>query len=168
VIRARVVAADGAPIVGETVWFGSDEQARTDARGEVSLRDRAVGSHDVLCEPGGHFPMRARVTVVAGRTTDVVLREPTGAKIVVTVVDPRGLPCPSARIDVQARQGDAVFDVTDGVMRVDDFTDERGRRTFARVRPGKARLVVTWRGHLARTTIDAADGETKDVHVVVR
>jgi hypothetical protein len=167
-IRARVVAADGAPIVGETVWFGSDEQARTDAKGEVSMGDRAVGSHDLLCEPDGHFPMRARVAVVAGRTTDVVLREPTGAKVVVTVVDPRGLPRPSARIDVRARGGDAVFDVTDGVMRVDDFADERGRRTFARVRPGQVRFVVTWRGHVAKTTLDVADGETKDVHVVVR
>lgn len=166
-IRVSVVAADGAPIVGETVWFGADGQAGTDGKGEVSLRDRAVGEHDVSCHPAGHFPMRARLTVVAGKTTDVVLREPTGARVVVTVVDPRGLPCPSARIGV-VLDDDAVLDVTDGVMRLDDFTDERGRRTFARVPPGKALLVVRWRGRVVPTPIEVADGETKDVRVVVK
>lgn len=89
-------------------------------------------------------------------------------RVNVRCVDARGLPCPSAELEIEARHGDAIVDVTDGVQRLDSFTDEKGRRTFSRVPPDTIRVRARWGSRKGETIFDLRPGETKNVHVVLK
>jgi hypothetical protein len=79
-------------------------------------------------------------------------------------VDDEGRPRPFAEVVPAARS----FDVTDGVQRIDPYTDARGVRTFARVQPGKTVVRASWAGHAGHADVDLVDGERTSVRVVVR
>ena len=100
----------------------------------------------------------------AGETTDVVLREPVGARLDVTVVDDEGRPRPFARL----RLDRAWFDVRDDGQRIDTFTDLDGRRSIARVEPGEARVSAEWCGRHGSATVTLRDEGRASVRIVVK
>lgn len=162
--RVRVVGIDGRPVAGATVTVGSDV-GTTAADGTVMVERLLAGDLPVTVRAFGHFPMSGSVRVVADRTTDVELREPVGATLDVLVVDATGAARTAARCVARTGGTIAPFDVTDGVQRLDDFTDARGRRTFARVAPGTVTLTATWGSHRAVVTRDVRDGERAFVRI---
>ena len=162
--RVRVVGIDGRPVAGATVTVGSDV-GTTAADGTATVERLLAGDLPVTVRAFGHFPMSGSVRVVADRTTDVELREPVGATLDVLVVDATGAARTAARCVVRTGGTIAPFDVTDGVQRLDDFTDARGRRTFARVAPGTVTLTATWGSHRAVMTRDVRDGERAFVRI---
>lgn len=162
--RVRVVGIDGRPVAGATVTVGAVE-VPTATDGEVTVEGLLAGDQTVTARADGHFPMSGSVQVVAGRTTDVELREPVGATLDVLVVDATGAARTAARCVVRTGGTIAPFDVVDGVQRLDDFTDARGRRTFARVAPGTVTLTATWGSHRAVVTRDVRDGERAFVRI---
>lgn len=162
--RVRVVGGDGRPVGGATVTVGADV-GTTAADGTVTVERVAAGDQPVTVRAFGHFPMSGSVRVVAGRTTDVELREPVGATLDVLVVDATGAARTAARCVVRTGGTIPPFDVVDGVQRLDDFTDARGRRTFARVAPGTVTLTATWGSHRAVVTRDVRDGERAFVRI---
>ncbi|MBL9088920.1 MAG: carboxypeptidase regulatory-like domain-containing protein [Planctomycetia bacterium] len=162
--RVRVVGIDGRPVAGATVTVGAVE-VPTATDGEVTVEGLLAGDQTVTARADGHFPMSGSVRVVAGRTTDVELREPVGATLDVLVVDATGAARTAARCVVRTGGTIAPFDVVDGVQRLDDFTDARGRRTFARVAPGTVTLTATWGIHRVVVTRDVRDGERAFVRI---
>ena len=94
------------------------------------------------------------------------MREPLGARVEVVVLDPQDRPVPSATLAIRDR---TVFDVReDGVQRLDMVTDHRGRRTFARVEPGKTVIRARWGSRKGAQKVELKDGETTRVTVVVK
>jgi hypothetical protein len=94
----------------------------------------------------------------------VAIQEPTGASLEVAVVGTDERPLPFAVLDVDA----VVFDVEDGVQRVDLRTDAVGRRTFARVQPGRCRVTASWGDRRGERTVDLADGQRHTLRIVLR
>jgi hypothetical protein len=59
------------------------------------------------------------------------------------------------------------LDVVDGILRLDLWCDERGRRTLERVQPGVAAVHATWLGRRAMTEVLLLDEQTTRVTLVV-
>jgi hypothetical protein len=110
--------------------------------------------------------MRAEAVAVvrAGTESDVVLREPFGGTLDLVVTDGNGDPRPSARFQVT---GARVFDVVDGVQRLDRYVDARGRRTLARVEPGDVTVTATWGSHRGTAQVTVRDRERRTVRLVL-
>jgi hypothetical protein len=64
--------------------------------------------------------------------------------------------------------GARVFDVVDGVQRLDRFTDARGRRTFARVESGEVTVTASWGSRTGSATVTLRDGERRTLRLVAR
>ena len=159
-VRLKAIGWDGAPIRGVDVGG-----ATTDRAGEVVLRDQPIGQRGFGLAAPGHFPASASATVSVGRETEVVLREPVGARLEVTVTDEEGRPRPSAHVEIS---GALVFDVVDGVQRVDTFTDPLGRRSFARVQPGEWKVTARWGSRRGSEHVVLRDGERTSVRIVAK
>src|SRR6185503_2300122 len=112
----------------------------------------------------GRFAATAEVQVAVDRENEVTLREPRGARLEVLVTDEQGNPRPCARLTVSGK----VFDVVDGVQRVDLFTDHLGRRTLERVEPGVRTVSALWGSRRGSQEVDLADGETRRLTIVAK
>jgi hypothetical protein len=167
-IRVRVLGWDGKPVARPSLRCVGVGRVSCGADGLVTLDECTVGVHDVRFDAEGRLPTTARVVVAAGQSTDIVLREPVGARVDVSCVDVRGRPCSSAELEIETKHRGPILDVTDGVQRLDPFADERGRRTFARVSPDVIRVRARWGSRSGEAVFDVKDGETKDVRVVVK
>ena len=152
--------------MGGVVWLsGIGAMAPSDADGAALLERVRVGEQVVFAKLDGRFPVSASVTVQAGARAEVVLKEPVGATIDLIVVDGDDRPVPFADFSVQ---GGLVFDVKDGDQRLDAYVDEHGRRTLARVEPGRLTVQAAWGSRSGSTTFTARDGERRTVYVVPR
>jgi hypothetical protein len=165
-VRVRGLGIDGRPVAGATVTVGSDA-ATTAADGVVTVERVLAGDQPVTARAYGRFPMSGSVRVVADRTTDVEVHEPVGATLEVVVVDAAGLGRTAARLTVRTEGSIAPFDVVDGVQRIDPFTDEHGRRTFARIAPGLTTVFATWGSRSGREEVFLRDGERRTLRVIV-
>ena len=164
--RGRIVVR--AKTVDAAVWGGADVRGtgiasgRTDDAGLLTTDVRA-GRVRVTARALGHLPAEAEVEVARGEAVAVDLVEPRGARISVAVVDERGEPLPFAHVEVDGARVDAVR----GVQRVDDRTDEQGRRTWPRVEAGSRVVRARWGRRFAQATVEAADGAAADVRLVL-
>ena len=157
-VRVRALDDQGRPIVG-----GHVGGHRTNEDGEAIV-DAKEGSFTLRVEGPGRFPMTLATEVVFGRENEVTLREPRGARLEVLVTDEEGRPRACARLTVTGK----VFDVEDGVQRVDLFTDHRGRRTLARVEPGVRAVRAFWGSRDGSEQVELADGETRRLTIVAK
>lgn len=164
--RVRVLGIDGRPVAGATVTIG-DATGSTRADGAVTFERVLAGDRPVTVWAFGHFPMSGSVRVVADTTTDVEVHEPVGATLDVVVVDAAGVGRTAAQLTVRTDGAIPPFDVVDGVQRLDPFTDERGRRTFARVAPGPTTVVATWGSRRGVAQLVVRDGERTTLRVIV-
>ncbi|MDF1700040.1 MAG: carboxypeptidase-like regulatory domain-containing protein [Planctomycetota bacterium] len=158
--RIRVLGHDGQPVFGAFL-----EEVGSDPEGVIDLKGLVPGFRVLCAKARGRFPMMGEVTLLPGRHHEVTLREPRGARLEVFVVDAQGRPRPSARISLGGR---LMFDVEDGVQRMDPHTDERGRRTFARVMPGAITVKAWWGTRSGKAEATLVDGETKTLRVPTR
>ena len=164
-IAVRLLGPTGSPIVGGVVWLsGFGAMAVSGPDGAALLERVRVGEQLAFTKLDGRFPISASVTVRAGARAEVVLKEPVGATIDLIVVDPEDHPVPFADFLVQ---GGLVFDVRDGDQRLDAYVDEHGRRTLARVEPGRLTVQAARGGRSGTTTFTARDGERRTVYVVL-
>jgi hypothetical protein len=157
--RVTVLGWDGRPVAGATV-----SGRVTDADGVVVVSGLPAGQLEFSTRPDGRYPARATAVVPEGAEVDVVLREPVGAVLDVLVTDEEGNPRPSALLWASV----VVFDVVDGVQRLDRFTDARGRRTFARVEPGEVTVHASWGSRHGNATVTLRDGERASLHIVAK
>ncbi len=159
-LRIRVLGCDGKPVPDAAVYG-----ARTDADGVAVVEHVSLGEHELAVSVPSRLPARATAFVREGQETEVVLREPAGARLDVIVTDEAGRPRPSAHLSLGNR---LVFDVVDGVQRIDMFTDPFGRRSFARVEPGEATVTATWGTRCGSEKVLLRDGERATVRIVAR
>jgi len=157
-LRVTALGWDGAPLPDATIG-----KAKADAHGLVTLTGLYPGERKVTVKAPGHFPIHGSVTLKPGEAGTLTVKERVGARLEVLVVDAEERPRPSASIAIP---GCVVFDVVDGVQRVDMFTDARGRRSFARVEPGAVVVHATWGSHGGRELVTLRDGETTSVTIV--
>ena len=163
-IRACARGWNGAPMAGVRVYV--DEVASdTDTEGRTTFGALAPGEYTITWHAPGHLPVRRTLTLAEGESADVTLQEPIGATLEVFVTDEDGRPRPSASLDLGQH---AVFDVLDGVQRLDPFTDATGRRTLHRVEPGSAVVSARWGSRSGRRTVDLVDGETTSIRIVAK
>ncbi len=159
-VYVRVIGCDGDPVARADVLGHT-----TDESGEVRLEGLEPGERRLVATAEGRFDAVATVDLAAGDETSVVLQEPYGANLHVLVTDEAGRSRPSARVEVE---GARVFDVADGVQRVDPFTGPDGRRTFARVEPGTWSVVARWGSRTGSVPVTLADGEVRGLVIVAR
>lgn len=158
-VRLRLLAWDGSRIRGAEV-----EGRRTDGQGEVRFERVAVGEQWFRARPPGHFECRVSVVVRDGGEAEAILREPAGAWLDVFVTDTDGRPLPSALLDLGAAR---VFDVRDGVQRLDLYTDAAGHRALARVEPGEWIVGATWGDRRVSQKVTVADGARGTVRLTL-
>jgi hypothetical protein len=166
-VRVKALDVDERPlrrglIAEESLGLGRQAVA-VDERGEILLGFPA-GEATVRVASIGRFDAVGHVAVVADATTDLVVREPRGARLDVLVVDEEGRPRPFARLDL----GRAWFDVEGDRQRIDAFTDANGRRTISRVEPGTATVKATWGSRRGEASVVLRDAERASVRIVAR
>jgi hypothetical protein len=111
---------------GDVRW---DEEARTDERGVLVLRDLPPGPARVTVLEPGLLPTSVETTLADGRTVGLRLVEPVGMPAEIEVVDHLGRPVPCAAIEARAAGRPYVF--LDGdVQHLGHRTDTRGRTTL--------------------------------------
>ena len=124
------------------------------------------GRHGIAARQAGFLTVSKEVEVVEGRTIEIELRESTGLRREIEVVDGDGNPLPFARIEPRGAKGNAEWiDEQQGTQRLDLFTDHEGRRTLARLNPQVTRLTVTWGSRKA--TVDLGEGEDGTLRLVL-
>lgn len=146
---------------------GGTRVVETDEAGRASL-DAPLGPLQVcLVEPGLVPAVQPTRATKAG---DVVIevREPLGVDLDVVVVTEDGHAVPYARIDVQQPSGEPWIDLEGGVQRIDEFTDQAGRRSLRRVEPGKVEVYASWCLKSGMAHVDLKDGKRSKVRIVVR
>ncbi len=103
-IRASVRRSNGAPARGVRVQVAGREfagLAHTDARGIATVSKMEPGTYEIYAGAAGFVPTRARVTVTAGKTSEVVLTEPAGWTLQLRVRDDENdQPLPFLRVTV--------------------------------------------------------------------
>ena len=160
-LEIEVVRADGRPAVGARVRVPVAGEHRTDETGVLRIEQVLAGDHEVVLDEAGLVSVAEQVAVVAGEVTRVVLQEPVGATLVVTVKGADGTPLPHAMVTVGQASGSPWADLApDGLQRLDPYTDERGRRALRRVESGRIRLgrpVGGLAGHARRDRRRPAD-----------
>jgi|GEM_PF-6786716 len=169
----RIVArtSDGQPARRTSIEIrthdGGTKVLDTDERGEVAMQ-APLGPVEVwLVEPGLVPAVRpAEVTKAGGPAVEV--QEPIGGKLDVVVVTEDGRAVPCARLDVDLPSGEPWIDLTNGIQRIDDFTDAEGRRSLHRVEPGSVQVYATWCLKSGKASVRVADGKRAEVRIVVR
>lgn len=159
-LQVLVLGWDGTPVRDATV--GEEE---TDARGRVVLADLAPGKRTIRLSVPGRLPVSSTLSLAGGEEACVTLREPLGARLVVLVTDADGRPRPHARLSMY---GHKIFDIVDGVQRLDLFTDALGRRSLERVEPGRAIIRASWGSRTGSASVDLPDGGTVNVHLILK
>ncbi len=127
-VSGTLVAADGSPIEGSSVWpvpgaasesgiglhdlesmdFGGRQSARTAADGTFQLKNVKPGPTTILAEGKGHLPTKSSIQVAAGQAVaGVRLVADAGGTAKVTVLDASGNAVVGARVRIERRE-DAV------------------------------------------------------------
>lgn len=97
-----------------------------------------------------------------GKSGDVVLHEPEGADVLVSVLSPRQQPIPFVQVEVGAWPWVDLDD--EGVQRLDPFVDERGERLLRRLPTDREiRLKALWLGLTATARLRLEEGERREV-----
>lgn len=166
-LRVRVLAADGRRVARAEVSHRA-VTVETDEEGFAELANLAPGRRKILVSVSGGFGWAAVVEVKAGAAVDVELREPEAGRLDVDVVDGGGRPCPLAQITVDGTSRSAMYDVEDGVQRLDNLTDAGGRRSFRRVAPGEVSVTAEWRGRRGEAKVVVEERGRVSARIVVR
>jgi hypothetical protein len=166
-LRVRLLSDDGGPVADG--WVAAEGQkgayavARPGPDGKAVLE--GLPSHagfTLRVVAPGRLRASSWVTFPNDPEEPVTLREPKGASLEVSVATVEGRPLPFALVRPEA----LFFDVADGVQRVDLRTDAVGRRTFARVQPGRLRVAALWGDLRGEATVTLSDGERRSLRIV--
>jgi hypothetical protein len=164
-LRRRDVALPGggttsSPLLGRSGF--------TDASGRVRFDRLPPGGYAVDVSHPDALPAHGEVRLDRrGETVPLVLKEPVGATVDVTVTDATGAALPFAAVTARGPL-DGSGGLGEVPLRLHPYTDVRGRRTIRRVDPGAIRLKA-WFGPLqGEAVVDVADGATVATKVVVR
>lgn len=169
---------DGAPardtrVHAEGPWWsvtGNDGQvtrdryrmeARTNASGRVTFDGAAVGQWTLSFRDW--TTVRGKAVVRRNERTELVLQEPLGGSLAVTVVDGDDKPIPFARMGLLAYgDSEAVRPVpdADGVQRADSFTDPAGAWTLNRIAAGMYEITVRWHDQSLVMHVRVVEGQT--------
>ncbi len=143
-VHGTLVAADGSPIEGSSVWpvagaagatgiglhdfesmdFGGRQSVRTAADGTFHLKNVKPGPTTILAEGKGHLRTKSSVQVSAGQVLDGVrLVADAGGTARVTVLDAAGKVVAGARVRIEPRQEDPASGIAVGARRVEARMD---------------------------------------------
>jgi hypothetical protein len=148
----------GRPARWTDVWLGP-RRARTDREGRVLFERLIPGDYTVRAKAVGLLALSGRVTVRPNRTAHVTLREGPGADLEVQVIDAKGRALSYATLEVQTASKVPWVDLdSQGVQRLDPFTDSSGRRVLRHVPPGKVTLKASWGSRSASVQILLTEG----------
>lgn len=146
-VRGTLVAADGSPIAGSSVWpvvgtgsgngiglhelesmdFGGRQSVRTAANGTFHLKNVKPGPTTILAEGKAHLPAKSRIQVAAGQSVDGVrLVADAGAQAKITVLDASGQAVAGARVRVERRSNGGVPGFGFAARRVEARADATG------------------------------------------
>jgi hypothetical protein len=163
-----VLRRDGTPAASAEVHVWPKACRQTNAFGRVVIEEVPVGKRRVALRQPGLVPTATTVEVEADRTTYVVLREPEGSEVEVTVVDDEGRPLPFATVEVEQPSDVEWLDLDDaGTQRFDAYTDHVGRRTFAHLEPGKVEFSAAWASRKGTLEAELSDRSSERVRIVV-
>ena len=165
-MRAR--RRDGSPAVGARVWWERASQRDCDLHGVAILRDIDAGRQLISLADPQLVPITIAVDVRADETVEIELVEPEPAMLEVAVVDADGKGFPVARVGVETPSDMPALDLVDGVLRLDPYTDEYGRRTFTRVEPGPVVVRASGRGVSGEAKVNLRPRLRSAVTVVVQ
>lgn len=166
-IHVRARRRDGQPAANAHVVIHPGHRYGLGAAGDIAL-DWSVGACTVSLVDPRLVPTTAQVEIREGETTEVELVEPDPAMLEVTVVDAAGKPVPVARVEVVTPSGMPALDLVDGILRIDPYADELGRRTFTWVEPGAVTVRAWGRGGTGETQVTLRPGLRSAVTVVVK
>lgn len=141
----------------------------TDYAGRAELKGIESGSWRVLWD-GLHAFARV-VRVRTGEETTLKMHERAGALVQVAVVDEQGkpLPFPIIRLSTGPERSRRAWRRPPAErVRVDDFGDHGGRRTFERVAAGPVTVEATWGGLSGSVQLSARNKGEHPVTIVVR
>ncbi len=167
-VRVRVRRRDGSPAVGARVWMDGARVRVCDAEGVATLHAVDVGRRSVSLADPLLVPTTVTVDVRFDETTELELVEPEPAMLDVNVVDAEGKGVPMARVEVRTPSGLPALDLVDGVLRLDPYTDEHGRRTFTRVEPGLVKVTASARGWAVMAEVTLRPGTRSSVTMVLK
>ena len=136
-----------------------------DAEGRIVQKDVPSGEYDLRLTLPGRLPMEKRLTLEAGKVTEVVLHEPHGAELEVFVVDDLGQVRPTATLALPGRRW---FDTDGPTQRIDLLTDHLGRRRIARVEPGPMILHARWGSRRGSVVVNLEEDHLTRVTIVAR
>lgn len=177
-VHVRVALKDGTPADDALVAIGQTTR-RSNGKVEVLFPDFGSGHHELhLLEPGLVFTT-VRFHHAHGRDTWVSLRESDGASLRVRAVDSTGGALPHARLDLVPTYPSGVAagwrqppvyweDEARTVQRLDDFTDEKGARSFLHLDPVPTKIFAEWSDLRGGMTVELVAGRTTDVEIVLR
>ncbi len=135
--------------------------AMTDASGRATFDAAAVGAWTVSFR--GWLTVEGQAIVRRNERTEVALSEAKGGALAFTVVDEHGAPLTFARLTLYGKGDKAAWRPVpdqDGVQRVDDFTDVRGKRTIERLPAGSYEVAVRWHGRSLLMHVPVYEGKT--------
>jgi hypothetical protein len=174
-LEVRAVRWTGEPAAGADIdlTYGTDKVrwhfARLDADGIARFEAIAAGAWNVVVAGPGLLRTRAEAQVPNGTVVRITLTEPTPGAASVRVVDPEGTPIPFALLALTAQDGFPVdwHEISDGVQRVDRFTDHDGTRRLPHLPPGPLRVRARYGGRSGEATCEIVAGEIASVTVRV-
>ena len=167
-VEVTALGRDGLPLGETAVRVGRIVQ-RTDSKG-VAVFDRVeVGDRAVATDEPGVVTYSTLVSVAENGTARVTLREPEGGTVEVEVVDEKGVGLPFVTLELGKPGGVAWCDVSDDkVQRTDVYTDVLGRRTLARVSPGRLGISATFGERHGDLVVEVRDEERTPARILVK
>ena len=168
---------DGSPAVGARVTLTEVIEEHESPRGPREVRTDAKGIARFVNPPArrvileadqpGYLDARTEVTVGLTGTTDATIREASGGRLELTVVDEHGDPLPHGTVHLLVQSRNPYVDLIGGVQRLDRFFDHEGRRTFTRVPAGPVACVIAWGSRRQRGELTMEAGKTHELRVVL-
>jgi hypothetical protein len=173
-VEVRVVTRDGRPMPGARVVVRprtgraahDEEVVEADADGRARVEGLPVGGFEVLTADERLVRASRQVSLTDREpVASVTLTEPVGGSIEVSVVDRFGGPLPFATVLVEGALG-GPGDAGIEPRRLDSFVDAHGRRTYASLEPGRAKVSASYASATGSAEVDVVGGKTTSVRLV--
>ncbi len=164
-LEVTALRSRGAPAANALVFArgaqGDQEwrlEARADARGLAVFEGVPEGAATISVEEPGYVYTERPVRVRRGATEATDLLEADGETSVVTVVDDRGRPLPTAEVRVVLAGTPGIVHLEDGVQHLVRRTDAAGRRRIGGLPAGRTiHVEVFWDTRWAKADVRAGE-----------